>query len=57
MKLSDVADSFKAGVHLKAVFSPLNLGLMRIYPSCFKQCNNSLNIHKSMFCGDLYIFG
>ena len=30
----------KAGVHLKAVFPPLNLGLMRISHSHFKQFKN-----------------
>ena len=34
----------KAGVHLKAVFPPLNLGLMRISRSRFKQSKNSLLI-------------
>ena len=31
-----------AGVHLKAVFPPLNLGLIRISRSRFKQSKNSL---------------
>ena len=49
---------FKAGVDLKAVFPPLNLGLMRISRSRFKQSKNSLLISgKSMFCDDLQILG
>ena len=34
----------KAGVHLKAVFPPLNLGLMRVSRSRLKQSKNSLLI-------------
>ena len=43
MKLK-IVFSVKVGVHLKAVFPPLNLGLMRISRSRFKQSKNYLLI-------------
>ena len=36
-----------AGVHLKPVFSPLNLGLMRISRSRFKQSKNPMLVSQS----------
>ena len=33
---------FKAGIHLEAVFPPLNVGLMRISRSRFKQSKNPM---------------
>ena len=39
--------SIKAGVHLKPVFTPLNLGLMRIARSHFKHSQNPLLIPQS----------
>ena len=51
----------KAGVHLKPVFPPLNLGLMRISRLRFKQSRNSMFISKSddkrCFVNFLVIFG
>ena len=38
---------FKAGVHLKPVFPPLNLGLTRISRSRFKHSQNSQLISQS----------
>ena len=38
----------KTGVHLKAVFPPLNLGLMRISRSHFKQSKTLCSKQKSM---------
>ena len=43
-RLTHNTTNIKAGVHLKAVFPPLNLGLMRIPRSPFKQSKNSLLI-------------
>ena len=40
----------KAGVHLKVVFPPLNLGLMRISRSRFKQSKNSAFVHFTNLC-------
>ena len=48
LKYQDIAP-FKAGVHLKAVFPPLNLGLMRISRSHFKKCKNSPS-HSTNLC-------
>ena len=45
--------SVKAGVHLKAVFPPLNLGLMRISRSHLKQSKTPMLKKKSMFYSDL----
>ena len=44
------------GVHLKAVFPPLNLGLMRIPCSRFKQSKKSLLISQMIckFLGDFW---
>ena len=39
-----ISGFLKAGVQLKAVFPPLNFGLMRISRSRFKQSKNSLLI-------------
>ena len=47
-----VNDQFKGGLYLKAVFPPLNLCLMGISRSRFKQYKNSMLISQ-MFCGDL----
>ena len=51
----------KAGVHLKPVFPPLNLGLMRISRLRFKQSRNSMLISQSddkrCFVNFLVIFG
>ena len=40
-------DCLKAGVHLKPVFPPLSLGLMRISRLRFKQSRNSMLISQS----------
>ena len=37
----------KAGVHMNAIFSPLNVGLMKISRSRFKQSKNPLLISRS----------
>ena len=42
----------KAEVHLKAVFQPLNLGLIRISRSRFKQSKNSLLISEISVLGE-----
>ena len=51
----------KAGVHLKPVFPPRNLGLMRISRSRFKHSQNPLFIPQSYvkrcFVNFLVIFG
>ena len=54
-------DCLKAGVHLKPVFPPLSLGLMRISRLRFKQSRNSMLISQSYdkrcFVNFLVIFG
>ena len=42
---------FKAGVHMNAIFSPLNVGLMKISRSRFKQSKNPLLISRSYVVG------
>ena len=53
--------NLKAGVHLKPVFPPLNLGLMRISRLRFKQSRKSMLISQSddkrCFVNFLVIFG
>ena len=41
----------KAGVHMNAIFSPLNVGLMKISRSRFKQSRNPLLISRSYVAG------
>ena len=41
----------KAGVHMNAIFSPLNVGLMKISRSRFKQSKNPLLISRSSVVG------
>ena len=49
--------SVKAGVHLKAVFPPLNLGLMRISRSRFQLSAHFTKLRFAViikFCGDFW---
>ena len=41
----------KVGVHMNAIFSPLNVGLMKISRSRFKQSKNPLLISRSYVVG------
>ena len=41
----------KAGVHMNAIFSPLNVGLMKISRSRFKQSKNPVLISRSYVVG------
>ena len=42
---------FKVGVHMNSIYSPLNVGLMKISRSRFKQSKNPLLISRSYVVG------
>ena len=46
----------KVGVHMNSIFSPLNVGLMKISRSRFKQSKNPLLISRSYVVGCFFKF-